>query len=122
MEEGFDCADLAVLVQKEVFGVDIKPPSIRDYSDKGGHQKFKAMSDQIARMKKDYATQTDSPMDGDPVLLSTRGYLQHIGVFCLIVGEPWILHAADGAGQVVLQRQRDLNVRGLKVEGYYRWI
>jgi hypothetical protein len=122
IEEGFDCADLAALVQQQEFGIQIVPPSVRDYAHKGGHHKFKAMYEQIDRVKKDYATPTDCPEDGDPVLLSIRGYTQHIGVFCMIVGEPWILHAADGAGQVVLQRQRDLAIRGLKVEGYYKWI
>lgn len=124
---GFDCADLCQLVQREVFKRDIQLPSERMYKDKvteGTLAKFRAAAQQIAEGKGDYAKLTDTPTEGDGVLLFTRGYRQHIGVYCEIQGEPWILHASDMATgpQVVLQRVRDLFVRGLRVEGYYKWI
>jgi len=120
-EAGFDCADLAALVQRECFENDIHLPRDRTYRERKGHAKFKAMKQQIEVLKDSYAHRTDAPIEGDPVLLKTKGYFQHIGVFCLIAGEPWILHAADGAQQVVLTRMRDLEIRGLFVEGYYKW-
>lgn len=122
----FDCADLARAVQKEVFGRDVKLPQDRDYkvagSGLGPRERFSLMSQQIDRCKDDVARKTNTPIDGDAVLLIARGHRQHIGIFCFICGERWVLHASDGSNQVVLQRERDLNIRGLRVEGYYRWI
>lgn len=119
----FDCGELARLVQREVFGREIRLPSARDYELAGGTlDKFRAMAAQIERCKDDVAVRVDAPRDGDGVLLVSRGYRQHIGVHAAIAGERWVLHASDGSGQVQLQRERDLPIRGLRVEGYYRWI
>lgn len=119
----FDCADLARLVQKEVFKREIKLPADRGYSyAEGTLEKFRAMAAQIDACKGDVASKTLFPKDGDAVLIKTRGYRQHIGIYCVIANEGWVLHAADAAGQVILQRIRDLSIRGLAVEGYYTWI
>ena len=123
-EEGvFDCGELARAVQLEVFGRKIRLPSTRDHVHvEGSLAKFRTMAAQIDACKDDVAVRTHVPHEGDGVLLKTRGYRQHIGVYCVIAGEAWVLHATDGAGQVVLQRARDLPMRGLQIEGYYRWI
>lgn len=119
----FDCGELARLVQREVFGREIRLPSERDYELAGGTlERFRAMAAQIERGKDDVARRVDAPQEGDGVLLVSRGYRQHIGVHCCIHGERWVLHASDGSGQVQLQRERDLALRGLSIEGYYRWI
>jgi hypothetical protein len=117
----FDCVDLAILVQKEVFGHDIQGLAERMYRGHKGIAKFRRMSEEIARRRGDYVDPVVDPKEGDVALIKTRGYFQHVGVFCSIHGEAWILHAADGNGQVVLQRERMLPIRGLTVEGYYRW-
>lgn len=123
VEGTFDCGELARLVQREVFGREIRLPAARDYDFAGGPlEKFRLMAGQIERCKDDVARRVDVPQEGDGVLLVTRGYRQHIGVHCAIAGERWVLHASDGTGQVVLQRERDLPMRGGTVEGYYRWI
>src|SRR3989304_5771314 len=109
----FDCADLAILVQERIFGHVIIQPDLRKiYQGYEGHVKFKKMSEEIAIHKHQYVRQTQMPEEGDPVLLTIRGYMQHVGVFCKPTNEPWILHAADGTGQVVMQRIRELGVRG----------
>lgn len=119
----FDCGELARAVQREVFGRQIRLPAARDYELAGGPlAKFRAMAAQIERGKDDVARRVDVPQEGDGVLLVSRGYRQHIGIHCAIAGERWVLHASDGSGQVQLQRERDLGVRGLSIEGYYRWI
>lgn len=119
----FDCGELARVVQREVFGREIRLPAERDYELAGGPlEKFRAMAAQIERGKDDVARRVDTPQEGDGVLLVSRGYRQHIGVHAAIAGERWVLHASDGSGQVQLQRERDLAVRGLSISGYYRWI
>jgi hypothetical protein len=118
-----DCGELARLVQREVFGHEIRLPAARDYQEaEGTIARFHAMAAQIERCKDDVAARVSLPQEGDGVLLVSRGYRQHIGVHAAIAGERWVLHASDGSGQVQLQRERDLHIRGLSIEGYYRWI
>jgi phosphatidylserine/phosphatidylglycerophosphate/cardiolipin synthase-like enzyme len=120
IEGEFDCGELARTVQREVFGREIALPTERGYMGKKGAEKFRAMAAQIDTEKTRIAERTEAPQEGDAVLLVARGYLQHVGVYCLI-GEPWVLHAADTARQVLLARVRELAAKGLRVEGYYRW-
>jgi len=120
--EDFDCADLALLIQREEFNRFIQGPNEHLYRGHQGHMKYRLMQEQIKSLLHKYVASTDSPREGDPVLMTTRGYTQHIGVFCKIQGEVWILHAVDAAEQVVLQRRNGLDIRGLKIEGYYRWL
>lgn len=123
VEGKFDCADMARLVQKEVFGRDVAIPGSRDYADKVGVGRLRAMEEQIAREIGNVVTRTDSPREGDGVLLIARGYREHIGIYCLIGTEPYILHAATGYNQAVLSKVRDLEMfHGMKIEGYYRWM
>jgi hypothetical protein len=123
VEGMFDCADMARLVQKEVFGRDVAIPGSRDYADKIGIGRLRAMEEQIAREIDNVVTRTESPREGDGVLLIGRGYAEHIGIYCVIGGEPYVLHAANNYRQVVLSQVRNLEIlHGLKVEGYYRWM
>jgi hypothetical protein len=110
-----DCAALAARVQHEVFGRAILLPYQREPGLRG-------MSAQIERLKADFAKRIEAPIDGDAVLMQSRGRLDHIGIYCIIENEPWVLHSARNAGQAVLHRLRDLGTQGLTLEGYYRWV
>lgn len=118
----FDCADLAKLVQKEIFGREVELPADRDYIGKTGGDKARAMAAQVAREKDQYAVKTDSPVDGDPVLLIGRGQGSHIGVLCLIGCERYVLHATSSYNQPVRTLLRNLVQHGLAVEGFYKWL
>lgn len=123
----FDCGDLCKLVLKEVFGREIRIPKDRQYvaaQEEGTLAKFRAMMQQIADNKDAVAVKTENPEDGDGVLIIARGYLQHIGLYTFVQFEPYILHASDlkVGPQVVCQKVRDLEARGLRIEGYYKWI
>lgn len=119
----YDCAELAREVLKREFGKDIRVPSARDYSGKKGIAMFRAMSSQLGAEKANCAKPITTPYEGCAVLLKARGYSQHIGVYCVINKEPFVLHAADSkVNQVVLCRVRDLRARALAIEGYYAWI
>lgn len=109
-----DCGYYAELVQREVFGHELRLPSERAYGLRG-------KSKQIESLKLDYGVPTHTPQDGDGVLMIGRGKLSHVGVYCLIEGVAWVLHAARNAGQVVRHRLRELPLQGLNVEGFYRW-
>lgn len=110
-----DCAALAVQVQREVFGREVLLPAERAHGLRG-------MSAQIESLKEDYAVRVETPAEGDAVLMVGRGHLDHIGLYCLIDGVPYVLHAMKKSGQVVRHRLRELLDQGLKVEAFYRWV
>lgn len=121
VEGGFDCGDLARKVRAEVFDQAISLPSERLYVGLSGVAKVRAMHRQIELCRDDCATPTAMPRDGDGVLIQANGYIDHIGIYCLINGEPWVLHAALDARQVIRTRLRELPLYGYRVEGFYQW-
>jgi len=110
-----DCAELAVRVQREQFGRTIALPTTRGTGLRG-------VSEQIDNLRADYAVPVLTPEEGDAVLMQSRGSINHIGVYCDIGGEPYVLHAMRNAGQTCLHRLRNLGGIGLTVEGFYRWL
>ena len=45
----------------------------------------------------------------------------HIGLWCAVGAEPYVLHCLRGLGSI-LHPIRDLDRRALVLEGVYRWI
>ena len=117
----FDCATLAEQVQREVFNKVVNIPSEKPTDEAGVLAKFHARQEQIASTKDTLCERTNSPREGDAVLMQSRGYRQHIGTLVYLNNDVWVLHTDDRAKQVVLQRAREMPMRGLMIEGYYRW-
>lgn len=109
-----DCAELAVCVQQNEFSRNINLPTTRE-------QGLRGVSNQITTLQNDFAEQVENPSEGDAVLMHSRGRLNHIGVYCLIDGVPYVLHAMRNIGQTCLHKMRDLNNLGLSIEGFYKW-
>jgi hypothetical protein len=112
--EAFDCAAFAEKVRREVFGHDLTLPSDRRDGPFGRNA-------QLTNAVPDFAVPTDTPAEGDGVLLVARGRVQHIGIYCVLAGEPWVIHNAEGVG-VTRRRLREIGKWGFRVEGVYRWI
>lgn len=113
-EGDHDCAGFAVRVQREVFGNPVELP---------GHASgVRAQTQQIDNLQNDYATPVDTPIDGDAVLMKSRGRFSHIGIYTEINATRYVVHAMKNAGGVVLHRIRELEHQGLELGGYYRWI
>ena len=118
-EQTMDCADLAVLLQRELFGRAINLP--------GRRQRLAAPRASIERMVcgtgamsgelADRIEQADL-RDGDLVLM--RSETLHIGTVFNLSGALWVLHAFENVGYSTLHRLRDLPALGLSVEGFYR--
>lgn len=111
-----DCARLLVTVSREQFGVSVPESSeVERAASRLG--RAAQMGDGVEA----FGVPVDQPREGDAVLMICCGRPSHIGVFCLVDGEPCVLHALENARMVVRHRIRELNRINLVVEGYYRW-
>ena len=65
-----------------------------------------------------------TPREGDGVLMAAAARRHslghHIGIWCAVAGEPYVLHCLKGVGSI-LHPIRDLDRRALVLEGVYRW-
>jgi len=112
-ERTFDCADLVMLVQRDVFGREVSLPSARPRGLRGAAQ--------VGDLSRQFARRTDRPRDGDLVLMIERARPAHVGVYFWLAHEAWVLHANERNGCSVLHRLRELPEFGLTVEGIYTW-
>lgn len=114
-----DCADLAMLVQREVFGREVviagKRPRPLTAADQDAA--IAAYCDQLA-------TPVAQPEDGDILLMREIGQTVagHIGTYFFLNYAPYVLHtAAWMQGGSSLHRLQDIGGFGLTVMGLYRW-
>ena len=137
-----DCADFVVAVMRERFGRELALPAHGAGT--------RAWDRQIAALKGVYAVHvapeargtmgapeargsTVAPeargtmgtsREGDGVLMAAAARRHslghHIGVWCAVAGEPYVLHCLKGVGSI-LHPIRDLDRRALVLEGVYRW-
>ena len=113
-----DCADLAIPVQRELFGRAVNLPGKRHRPLRGGDQ-----AQAIDAMAGQLADPVAQPQDGDAVLMRDAGQplAGHIGTYFFINYTPMVLHTSHALGASVLHRVQDLPGYGLRVEGFYRW-
>lgn len=113
-----DCADLALLVQRELFG--------REVVLAGKRARPLGPLDQaaaIASYCSELGTAVERPQDGDAVLMRDFDADQagHIGIYVFTNFAPHVLHTSHKLGASVMHRLQDLPGYGLVVEGYFRW-
>lgn len=113
-EDTMDCADLVVLVQRELFGREVRLPNNRPRGARGQLQ--------VGELSKPYGERTDSPVDGDLVLMRDRGRTGHVGIYFWLAHEGWVLHTNETNACSVLHRVRELPEWGASIEGFYRWV
>lgn len=113
-----DCADLAMLVQHELFGRVVTLPGRRPRPLDAA-----AQAREIAAMSAQLADPAEKPQDGDAVLMREAGtkHAGHIGTYFFLNYTPYVLHTSHALGGSVLHRLQDLSGFGLAVDGYYRW-
>jgi hypothetical protein len=114
----YDCAHLAVDVQREVFGRSVQLPGQHRLGRAGQVAQIRACRDTLAQ-------RIDAPEQGCAVLLTgttDAGHpVWHIGTVVFFKGEPWALHNSAHQGSAWLVRLGGFAAQGLKIEGYYRW-
>lgn len=109
----FDCADLAVLLQRDLFGKQIAMPADR------ARRLAPAAAIERYRAELGRPIERDEIRDGDVVLI--RSDFIHIGTLFHVNGAWRVLHNSRSLGGVWLHRLSDLPVLNLFIEGYYRW-
>jgi hypothetical protein len=116
----FDCADLAQLVQWEVFARRVSLPGARRRPAGAAGQR--AM---ILAMREAVATRVAEPTTGGAALFTEaneQGFDEyHIGTVALHAGDVWVLHNSHALGGAHLHRLSDLARWGLRLEGWYAW-
>ncbi|KKI15178.1 hypothetical protein [Comamonas thiooxydans] len=113
-----DCADLALLVQRELFGRQVVLAGKR-----ARPLEVDAQAAAIASYCSELGAAVVFPQDGDAVLMRDFDAEQagHIGTYVFTNYAPHVLHTSHKLGASVLHRVQDLQGFGLVVEGYYRW-
>jgi hypothetical protein len=116
----FDCADLAQLVQFEVFNRRIALPAERRRPLGTAGQRG-----MILQMREALAVPVAVPFTGCGALfceLNDKGGDEfHIGTVCLHGGQTWVLHNSFPLGGVHLHDMAQLQRWGMKLEGWYAW-
>lgn len=114
-----DCADLAMLVQREVFGRDVAFAGKRPRPLTSAEQDA-ALASYTAQL----AEPVERPRDGDIVSMREIGQIVpgHVGTYFFLNYTPYVLHtAAWMQGGSSLHRLQDIGGFGLTVMGYFRW-
>ena len=111
-----DCADFVSLVRREQFGHRIVLPSRA--------RTHRARDAQIVAAATAIGEPTDTPADGDLALLRAAGRRRqvgrHAGLWCVVEGAGFVLHATAGAG-VCLHPAHELPRYGFELAGTFRW-
>lgn len=111
-----DCARLLSKVRSEQFNLPV-PTDIEVERAASRLGRVGQMQDLVS----EFGAKTETPQEGDAVLMLCRARPSHIGVYCIVDNEPCVLHSMENAGMVVLHKIRELNRVFLSVEGYYTW-
>lgn len=69
-----------------------------------------------------FAKKTESPKDGDLVLMHGLRRMCHVGLYVNINGIDYVLHCESKMTCSALHRFRDLTTMGFSVEGVYSWL
>lgn len=111
-----DCASLVCNVRSDVFG-----GHVPNEAEVNRLQSALGRAGQIQDGVSSFGIKTNNPTEGDVVLMMCRARPSHVGVYCEIDGIPYVLHAMQNAGQVVLHKLSDLPKVHLTIEGFYQW-
>lgn len=111
-----DCAALVCKVRAEVFSGHVPTDT-----DVERLQSALGRAGQVQDGVSAFGSKVGQANEGDVVLMMCRGRPSHVGVYCEIEGVPYVLHAMQNAGQVVLHKLDDLPKVQLTVEGFYQW-
>lgn len=94
----------------------------RDYSFPQSQGSLFNQSLQIKESVPTFAERTDSPQDGDLVVMHGKRRLCHVGLYLKIGREEFVFHTESSMKTAALHRFRDLSLYGYSIEGIYSWL
>ena len=113
-EDRFDCADFVAHVRRELYGHEVRLPNGRERGDRG----YAVVAGRVEQ----YATPTETPADGDLVLMGRKGRKGgNDGLYIPLDHERYELHSNTTDRRSVHPRVRDLPDFGTTIKGYYEW-
>lgn len=117
-EDGLDCWGLVQKILMEQFEIFL-PSLDNTYHELSIKSNAVAVSEAILTLP---LVLTETPIEGDIVLLTLTGIPAHVGVYCIVDKIPMVLHA-DPLGRCGsrLSRISDPNIAS-RIEGYYHVI
>lgn len=78
-------------------------------------------SNQIKENVPIFAEKTDTPKEGDLIVMNGVRRLQHVGLLVIIKNRKYVLHTEARLKTARLQDLSFLSVHGYTVEGFYKW-
>ena len=115
--EVFDCAELVRQVVEALRGIKVELPAERSWK--------KIDPRELVCLFSEIAEPTDTPRDGDVVLMSCRGVRRcvgsHVGVYAKVSGDHWVLHNLTETG-VIFHSTSQLPLRMMVLRGFYAWV
>lgn len=111
----YDCAALAVDVQRDVFGRRVDLPAERPADP----QTSAAL---LSVLQADHVVRLADPEEGCIVLMRRGAEGEwHVGTWFCAVAEGWVLHLTRTPLGATVAKVRVLARLGFQIEGYYRW-
>ena len=104
----FNCLDLVILIQQEVFNRTLDIPN-----------KNKPYSQMIEEHYPRFVINTDSNIDGDLVLMTTRSATLHLGIYFQLHNVDYVIHN-DLNGTIITNLDK-LLLNNLSLKGIYKW-
>lgn len=125
VDGAFDCADLVVLVQRELFGRNLVAPAAAERS-RGVRGQARDLRSALATFVRPKPT----PATGCAVLLwetSPNGVPPlnrrwHIGTVFMHLGATWVLHCANDIEGTRLQPLADITGSAMHFESFLEWL
>lgn len=108
-----NCAEFVEFVLKKEFG--------KSYSFPQSKKSIFLDSDQIKSQLNNYVRKTNSPKDGDLVLMHGKRLMCHIGIYVRIGWTEYVLHTEGSIKNSSLHRIGDIINYGYTLEGFYKW-
>lgn len=125
VDGAFDCADLVVLVQRELFGRNLVAPPAAERS-RGARGQARDLRSALATFVRPSA----APATGCAVLLwETTAHGEpplnrrwHIGTVFMHLGAAWVLHCANETEGTRLQLLDDITASAMHFESFLEWL
>lgn len=78
-------------------------------------------SQQIRDSMPSFCERTETPKDGDMILMHGMRRMCHVGIYVRIGWKEYVLHTESSMKTAALHPLNELNFYGFSVEGFYRW-